>query len=394
MRGSLLVALPVLLLAAPAWGMVPVISGDIETRHAAQVRDSNDTLASETRLRLEASAEGDRISVFAALNASEDHRDTDESEVRLHEGYVDITGEGWDLRAGRQILIWGNSDALQVTDILCPSDLSEFSTRDLDEIRMAVDAVDFRLTGSEALTLEAVWIPDFKPAELPSASSPWRVGPEIRAEEPGGGLGNGEYAFRASWFLPGVDLTLSAARIWNDLPAVLPDGNGTKTGYTRTHFAGLTMSTPSGRRVFRGELAWFSDRPFTASPPGEPDVEKPFISAIVGCDWYPGSDWTLSAQLMGESILDHDKQIATPEHRGLATFRASRKLLREKLELGDMAFFDLEDESFYNRFSADYEILDGFHASAGFDLFAGENSSRYGRYHDNSQIWIRAKYSF
>lgn len=399
-RHPLALAACALLLGAASAGSEPLpFAGYLETRHAVQVKSPHDVLASETRLRLEAEGSRDEAAFFASLNASESHLQEEASEVRLHEGYVDVAGDGWDLRAGRQIIIWGNADGLQVTDVLCPSDLTEYATRDLDEIRMPVDAVNLRYTGSGNLTVETVFIPFFKAAKLPEPDSPWRVGPGTPPDpqEPEKKLGNGEVGARASWFLPGVDLTFSWARLWNDLPvklAAAPQGDAAPYGYRRTSFAGMTLSVPAGTFVVRGEAAWFSDRSFSAAANGAPDVDKPLLKVLAGCDWYPGADWTLSVQALVESIIHHDETITQDEHRGLVTARISRQLFREKLELSDMAYVTTGEGDLFNRFEADLEITDGFHAMAGADLFAGPRSGVYGRYKDNTQVWVKAKYSF
>ncbi|WP_300668628.1 DUF1302 family protein [Desulfoluna sp.] len=394
----LAVAACVIGLAAVPSGAGPLpFAGYLETRHAVQVKSPREFLASETRLRLEALGSRDEASFFASVNASENHLGEASSEVRLHEGYLDYAGDGWDVRAGRQIIIWGNADGLQVTDVLCPSDITEYATRDLDEIRMPIDAVNLRYTGSGDLTVETVLIPFFQPAKLPETDSPWRVatGPKPTPTEPDKTLENGEVGVRASWFLPGVDLTFSWARLWNDLTAqIAPGTDPDPFGYRRTSFAGMTASVPLGSLVIRGEAAWFSDGSFPAAEQGTPDVEKPLIKALAGCDWYPGENWTFSVQALGEHIVGHNGDTLQDETRGLLTLRVAKKLFREKLELSNMGYLTLNDQDLFNRFEADYEITDGFHAMAGSDLFAGTRSGMYGRYKDNTQVWVKAKYSF
>lgn len=390
-------ACALLVAAAPAQAGPFPVAGYLETRHAVQVESPRAFLASETRLRLEAEGNRDEASFFASVNASENHINEESATVRLHEGYLDYAGEGWDVRAGRQIIIWGNADGLQVTDVLCPSDLTEYATRDLDELRMPIDAVNLRYTGSGDLTVETVLIPFFEPAKLPEADSPWRVGTgsEPTPTEPKKTLENGEVGVRASWFLPGVDLTFSWARLWNDRPAqIAEDTDPDPFGYRRTSFAGMTVSAPLGSLVIRGEAAWFSDCSFPAAEQGAPDIEKPLIKALAGCDWYPGEDWTFSVQAFGEHILRHIGNTAQDEDRGVLTLRVAKKLFREKLELSTMGYLALHDKDLFNRFEADVEITDGFHAMAGADLFAGARSGVYGRYKDNTQVWVKAKYSF
>jgi hypothetical protein len=58
-----------------------------------------------------------------------------------------------------------------------------------------------------------------------------------------------------------------------------------------------------------------------------------------------------------------------------------------------MIYYDVNNGEFYNRSKVEYELADGFFASAGLDIFSG-NDGQFGVYRDNTQVWFRLKYSF
>lgn len=101
----------------------------------------------------------------------------------------------------------------------------------------------------------------------------------------------------------------------------------------------------------------------------------------------------LSGQFSDEWILDHSDAILNPEHRLISTLAVSKKLLRSNLKLASFAYFELKEGSFFSRTSADYALSDNIHLSTGVDWFHGD-SGTFGLYQENSQIWVKAKYSF
>ena len=386
------------------------LSGYVETRHCFQVKSPNDSLASETLARVEGRASTDGLSLFASVNLSANHRLEDESGVSVHEAYIDYVSSAWDLRAGRQIITWGNADGVRITDNISPSDLSEYITRDFDEIRMAVDALKFRLFGSHG-TAELIYLPFFKAGIQPEDDSPWMVGGLSSTDsltkssgdaEPDGDLENGEVAAKYAFFLPGIDFALSYFYTWNDFPCYAytlkpgePDDTYLVTPeFHRLHITGLEFSRPHGDFVFRGEAAFFHGSRFSSREKGAPLHKKDQVKWLLGVDWYPGSNWSLLCQMTGDRILGYSDEIAREAHTTMATLNLSKKLLREKLTVSGMHYYNLNEEDSLTRLSGEYEVRDGFSLFLGLDIFKGDRAGDFGKYRDNTQVWFKAKYSF
>ena len=45
----------------------------------------------------------------------------EETGFDLHEAWLEYAAEGWDMRLGRQTIIWGKADGVQITDIISPA---------------------------------------------------------------------------------------------------------------------------------------------------------------------------------------------------------------------------------------------------------------------------------
>jgi hypothetical protein len=92
--------------------------------------------------------------------------------VDFPEAYVDLYGDAFELRLGRQKISWGQLDDLQPTDHLNPEDLTEFYFRPELERKIGVPAA--RLAAySGPWTLELVWAPWYSAYRFPDREDRW-----------------------------------------------------------------------------------------------------------------------------------------------------------------------------------------------------------------------------
>lgn len=359
------------------------VKGFVDTYHALRTDAPNDWMSSRSRVRGEVTIERNHIGAFISANLVHNAILKDRSGFQLREAYAYYSNNHWDVRVGRQIITWGVADALRLTDIISPMDYTEFLAQDYDDIRIPEGGLRLRYS-HEKWSLEAIAIPVNAYFELPTdEENPWSVGPIAIDSEPKHRLYNMEYGGRLSFFLSGIDFSLSALHTWNKQPA-LYNGLGE---YRRMTMLGADVSIPIGQFVVRGEAAEYLDEAQSGTGSGQvPRASSTNILAAI--DWYPGSDWTLSAQYA-------HKYVALGEHRntGLATFRISKELFHNTLALQSFAYIDVTNGGIYNRFSADYALNDQLHAIVGYDFFHADNGM-FNVYRHNSELWLKAKYSF
>ena len=86
--------------------------------------------------------------------------------LSLGELWIDYTESFWGIRIGRQKAAWGKADGIDITNVICPSDMSSFSAMTANDSKLAVDALRVSLSGDQ-FTADAWWIPFFTPASLP-----------------------------------------------------------------------------------------------------------------------------------------------------------------------------------------------------------------------------------
>lgn len=384
--------------------------GFVDTYHATRLNDPYDFLSSRTRLRLEMWMSGEDASLFASMNAINNNVITSNSGIEPREAYLDYIADKWDLRIGRQIIIWGKADGLAITDIVSPWDYTEFLARDFDDIRLPVDAVRWRLLFDNA-NLEFLMIPIFRPAVLPLPGTPWvfkyKFPDNVEVEFdnpilPDLLLENSEVGGKLSFYLPGIDFAISSFYTWDDYPTMHRTisivGDTLLVHYHPEHhrltFIGAECSKPWEDFVLRGEVAFYTNRYFEDENLTDTVLfKKNSLNWMIGLDWTPGNDWMLIAQFTDNFIIDYDEAIKDDEHSMLTTLHISKKLFRQTLELSMMGYFGINDKDAFVRTNMDYTLTDELHLLLGIDAFLGDDGMM-GRYDDNDELWIKAKYSF
>ena len=383
------------------------VKGFLDTYHAARTEDKADWMASRTRARGEVKLEKGAASLFVSMNATYNAILKDRTGMELREAYLAYAKGNLDLRVGRQIVVWGVADALRLTDCVSPCDYTEFLAQDYDDIRMPVNALRTRYTW-RSVTFEAICNPvaDFfiLPTDrhnpwaltLPSAPLPYTI--DLESCKPEKRLRNMEYGGRITTNLSGIDFSLSVLRTWNKMPALslTVSDNGksllVKGEYRRMTMLGADCSLPVGQFVLRGEAACYFDEAQSRGV-GKDVVCRNTYNILAGVDWYPGNDWNFSAQYCHKYTAGNLDGLSVYRHAALATARISKELMRNSLKLSTFAYVDVSNGGVFNRFSASYALNDQIELTAGYDFFHADKG-KFAMYKQNSEVWVKAKYSF
>lgn len=382
------------------------VKGFVDTYQAVQTDGPNKWMSSRTRARGEVSIEKNGVGAFVSANAIYNSIVKEQNGFSLREAYAYFNTGNWDIRAGRQIITWGVADAMRLTDIISPMDFTEFLAQDYDDIRVPVTGVRVKyIRPSWSAEVIAIPVPSF--FELPTdKANPWAISfPGVNRpymidldNTPAKNLRSSEYGGRFSVFLPGVDFSVYALHTWNKMPVftqkINEEGELVFLGeHRRMTMLGADASVPMGKFVIRGEFAEYLDE---AQTPSISDIRTPrknTANGLLGVDFYPGNDWTLSVQYSHKYIANFSSDISGYRNSGMATLKIGKELLRNTLNISTFAYVDITNGGIYNRLSAEYAITDQIHAFLGYDLFHADKG-QFAMYDKNSEVWLKLKYSF
>ncbi len=381
------------------------INGFIDTYHAIRIKFPNDFMSSRTRFRGELQKAFGKSSMFVSFNLNQNSLLKEQNGFELREAYFDYSTDNWSLRAGRQLIIWGSADGMRITDLVSPMDLTEFLARDYDDIRMPVEALKFNYYKG-SMKLELVFVPVFKGFILPmNPKNPWSMSMSVPKDmelllqlekKPDFTLKNSEFGGRLTFNFPGIDFSLAALHTYDKMPVFITSLQPNKIiitpEYHRMTFIGGDFSKPLGQFVIRGEMAFNINKHLMTKQMSTQLQKHNTINSLLGIDWFAPNEWMLGIQFSNETIMNYQKNLQQEENTNLMTFNISKNLLNRTLKLSNFMYSDL-DGGFFNRFSADYSLTDQIHLLTGFDLFKGDKGM-FSYYKDNSELWIKAKYSF
>jgi hypothetical protein len=328
--------------------------------------------------------------------------EADDDQFCLREAYFDYQLGKWGFRVGRQIIAWGKADGIEVTDLICPIDYRNYFCYEFSDTKKPVEAVKTRFRKGD-MTMELVWVPFFEAVGYPAADDPWlKTEATVNitaqtADEPEKNLEDSEWFGRVAFNREGFDYALSAFHCWWDTPVyqlVTGDDAFLRGKYYRVSGIGGEFSVPVGDLVIRGETAYFKGRHFECDSCLGDCYERDVLKTLLGLDWYPGNNWTVSAQVADDLILDYDRAMARDKHDWLGTMKLSKKLLRETLTLSGLVCAALDEADYYLKLSGEYALTDELHLTCGFLLFGGDSDGSFGQYRDKDGLMVKVKYSF
>lgn len=318
----------------------------------------------------------------------------------LQEGYLEIHGKNMDLRAGKQVVVWGTADSFNPTDNLNPKDYTTGSL-EVEDQRVAIPALrlDYYLG---RITLGGVWIPYFMPAKLPVIPG-LPVLPNNLFHEPEKTLNNSEYALKASTSVQGVDLSASYFSGWDDWPTVhmtySPLPAPTSVDYHRLQVAGADFSTAYDKFTFRGETAYFQ----TEDKDGkDPAIANPHVQYVLGADYAYNDDLSFLAQFSQDIKTQYDEAIDRERKRtSLAMVRTNYKFT--EYVTGEITgVYSIDDKASLVNPELSYDLADATNLKAGAIIYTGKPDpaagsvykENFGNLDKEDRLYVQLKYSF
>ena len=390
----------------------PDISG-FARNYTGFLYDTGDFTILQNTFNLNLSKMGDKVAFKA--NPLMYHYNADSLDLRMRELYLDLYFNNFDLRIGKQQVVWGKADGVFITDIVSPLNLTEFLLPEFDEIRTGVNAVKFDYyLGNN--TFEVIWLPNFTPTEMPATNSIWYVQPDFPVTPTFDwsksivtpSIENSELFVKYSALTSKIDFEFMGGYTWDDNPAMHVDkqfdmstGSPVLTAlnvtpqHHRLLIGGGSFSTEIKGVVLRGEAAYYNGKYFQTEDPLAIDalVERDYLHYLLGVD-FSISGVKFSTQFIQEAILDYDVNMLKEEKENTMTFLARYDMFRETVHLELFSYIGLTNEDELIRPKITYDFDDSFSILLGSNIFIGDENGRFGQYADNSMLYAKIKYNF
>jgi len=306
-----------------------------------------------------------------------------------------VLGEAWvrgklhpklDLKLGRQIVVWGKSDNLRITDILNPLDARELGLVDIEDLRLPVTMARLDYYWGE-WNLSAMAIPEIRFNRNPALGSDFYPYPTPLPAEKGlhNGGSNTEYALALNGIFSGWDLSLYAARLFDDMPHL---ENGLRE-HSRLTMLGTSTNIALGNWLLKGELAHFRGLEYTPLP----GKKKNRSDLLLGVEYSGFSDTTLSLEIVDRHIHDYNNRLTTEgieQDEWQTALRYQGEFLHARLKLTALAilFGDPGKGGGSMRAQATYELAEGLNLTGGVVAYDGGDKFPFTAIGDNDRLFL------
>ncbi|MEA3370330.1 MAG: DUF1302 family protein [Campylobacterota bacterium] len=343
-------------------------------------------------------------------NYNDDTLDTYKTQLMLTDTYIQgrLTNE-IDLKVGRQIVVWGKSDSIRITDVINPLDNRLPGLTDIEDLRLSVGMakVDYYIgqwnfsamaIGESRIMLEAAPRGEFFPVDnvFPLGAPD----PFIELETPDSSWDNMQYALAANGVFSGWDLSFYAADVldqkWHIENVGTPNA---KRVVTKVKMLGSAINIATGSWLLKSEVAYLDGVKYNSTTD-----DKARLDTLIGFDYMGIKDTVLSLELANRHIFDYETQmsslVGTPDYVDKNEIQTAMRATRsfENDSINATALVSMFGASWeyggFARVWVEYDVMDAVVANFGVVDYIDGDKPFIKAISDNDRVFADITYSF
>jgi hypothetical protein len=336
-------------------------------------------------------------------NFTDEVLDNYEKEIELRELYLmgSIAGN-MDLKVGRQIVVWGRSDNIRVTDVLNPLDMREPGLTDIEDLRLPVTMtrLDYYFGKWNLSALAVHEIRFNKMPEFGSDFYPYGVS-KIPENSPESRIDNTEFGLAFNGVFSGWDISFYYASVFDDYPHAELVSAGMfphmELHHSDIHMGGTAGNIALGNWLIKTDIAFFDGMQFLNT--GKTTFSR--IDVLAGMEYSGFADTTVTIEAVNRRLTEYDRRLKKlPDKIDRDDFQSVLRITKDYFHdtltvtlLTSLYGFSGQNGAF-GRFSLEYDLSDNWTILGGIvDYHSGDKPSMSG-IGDNDRIYGEIKYSF
>ncbi len=332
------------------------------------------------------------------------------TQLRLDDSYIQgRIKHNLDLKAGRQIVIWGKSDNIRVTDIINPLDNRLPGMTDIEDLRLSVGMLKSDLYVSQwnfcamvipenRIMREATPRGEFFPVDKVFSTAP---DPFLPLNAPSFAWDDMQYALAANGVFSGWDLSFYAADVldqrWHfDKVQGSAPVNTLNRVVTKIKMLGSAVNLVSGSWLLKAEAALLNGVKYNTTAD-----EKNRLDILLGLEYRGVTDTVLSLEVANRHVFDHEQQMLaqadyTDKNEVQSALRLSRSFANDTLNATALlSMFGIGGENGgFSRVWIEYDILDAVKLNLGVVDYIGGEKPFFEAIKDNDRVFADISYSF
>ena len=244
----------------------------------------------------------DAIYDLRDVHYSNDELKEQRHETELFDAYAEGSlTENLDIKAGRQVVVWGRSDTIRITDVLNPLDNRRPGMVDIEDLRLPVGMVkadyflgDWRVTPIAIVEQRFSKNPAFGSAFNPMSD------PHLKEDSPT----DTTYALSIGAEFSGWDVNFYGAHLYDDAGYIKFKAQPLLK-HEKVDMLGTALNVLSGAWLFKTELAYFDGLKYTSAQ------EKAFsrTDALLGVEYKGIADTMISYDFSIRHLNSYDKRL-------------------------------------------------------------------------------------
>ncbi len=246
---------------------------------------------------------------------TDDVLDTYESFYDLKDAYIQgYLSKDLDLKFGRQVVIWGKSDSIRITDIINPLDNREAGMVDIEDLRLSETmtrldyffgdwALSTILIHEPRLEIEPAFGSDYRPSDAFGTPIPYSQFPD--RSEPSWNIENTQYAMSLDGRFSGWDLSLYAANVFDNRFNIELINTDPVRYYDKINMLGIAGNVVSGSWLLKAESALINDINYRSTD------KKNRLDMLIGFDYMGIKDTVISLELANRHIFNYEEHMLT-----------------------------------------------------------------------------------
>lgn len=344
----------------------------------------NQNLSNSFKLKFNANAFYDlNYKLRSRDNFSKEDRDELESEIELFDAYLQgQLSENLDLKVGRQVVVWGKSDTIRVTDVLNPLDNRQPAMVDIEKLRLSCSMIklDFYyeswrvspiLISEQRLTKKPPFGGNFNPNKNKFPKQKIRNTPTFALDLAG------EFS--------GFDINFYLANIYAQDEINFP----TLNHKYKIKMLATALNYIHGSWLFKGEFAYKKDFQFLQ------DSSRKYngVQSLLGIEYNGIADTKLSYDLANKHLNGKNSLFKKDTYQH--AFRASSDFLNATLHANYLIslFGEKLDKGGFQRAWFKYDIADEISSNIGIVVYMSGNKF-FDAIDDNDMVFMDLVYSF
>ena len=362
-------------------------------------------LSDNWKMRVSGDAFYDGVYDLNDENYNDDTLDAYQTQLRFNDVYIQgRLGSDIDLKIGRQIVVWGKSDSIRVTDVINPTDNRLPAMTDIEDLRLptsmakldyylgswnlsAMAIVESRIMTESAPRSEFFPVDNiFENATLPN--------PFMELVEPESSMDNIQYAFAANGIFSGWDLSFYASSVYDSKWHI----EGSKRIVSKIDMLGSAINIATGSWLLKSEIAYIDGVRYNTTIDA-----KARLDALIGFDYMGIKDTVLSLELANRHIFEHEDVMSSSdgkdfvdENEVTTAMRATRSFANDSINASALVsmFGSSWEYGGFARVWVEYDVMDAVVANVGIVDYIDGDKPFMQAINNNDRVFADIRYSF